>query len=50
MNKEEFKKMFKELCKSREIDFSVEWHNDRNQYLVIKVDNEMVFEECIEKD
>jgi len=49
MCKEEFKKLFKELCKSGEIAISLEPHNDGYQWLTFKVDGEIIYEDFIEK-
>lgn len=49
MNKEEFKELFKQLCKSKEIDMSIVWQHDGYQYFRLKIDNEIIFEEQIEK-
>ena len=49
MDKKEFKETFKELCQSKEISISIEWQNDGYQYFVLKIDNEIIFEEQIKK-
>lgn len=50
MNKNEFKKMLKELFRSGEISVSLEYHHSRKQSLVIKIDNEVMFEDEIDND
>lgn len=50
MCKEEFKKLFKELCMSEELALSLEPHNDGYQWLTLKVDGEIIYEDYIEKD
>ena len=50
MTRKEFKRIFKELCKSGEIKISLEPHNDGYQWLTLKIDDEIIFEEYIEKD
>ena len=49
VSKEEFKQVFKELCKSGEIAISLEPHNDGYQWLVFKIDDEIICEDYIEK-
>ena len=50
MNKQEFKKMFKELFKSGEISLSVEWSNDGYQHICLYTDNERIVDTYIDKD
>ncbi len=47
MNKEEFKKIFKELCESQEIDFFIHPSNDGNYYFSLNIDGERVVDEII---
>ena len=44
MSKEEFKRIFKELCKTKEITFKTEASNDGHNYLRIYIDGEFVVE------
>ena len=50
VNREEFKQIFKELCKSGEIRLSLDPHNDGYQWLTFKIDNETIYEDYIDKD
>ena len=50
VSKEEFKQLFKELCKSGEIAISLEPHNDGYQWLTLKVDGEIICEDYIKKN
>lgn len=49
MDKNEFKEMLKELCKSGEIELSISYSNDGYQYLRLLIDNETIFDEQIDK-
>lgn len=49
MTKEEFKQMLRELCKSGEIRITLEPHNDGYQWLTLKIDDEIIYEDYIEK-
>ena len=49
MDKKEFKELFKELCKSDEIILSINYSNDGYQYLRLLIDNEIIFDEQIDK-
>lgn len=47
MSKEEFKTLFKELCKNGEISFKIEQSNDGYNYLRIYIDGKFVVENII---
>lgn len=47
MSKEEFKNLFKELCKTEEISFKIEQSNDGYNYLRIYVDGQLVIENIV---
>lgn len=47
MSKDEFKKIFKELCETEEITFKVESSNDGYNYLRVYIDGQFVAENII---
>ena len=49
MDKNEFKELLKELCRSGEIKLSISYSNDGYQYLQLLIDNEKIFDEQIDK-
>lgn len=49
MSKDEFKRIFRELCETEEIAFRVESSNDEYKYLRIYVDGQFITENIIYK-
>lgn len=49
MSKDEFKRIFRELCETEEIAFRVESSNDGYKYLRIYVDGQLITENIIYK-
>ena len=49
MSKDEFKRIFRELCETEEIAFRVESSNDGYKYLCIYVDGQFITENIIYK-
>ena len=49
MSKDEFKRIFRELCETEEITFRVESSNDGYKYLRIYVDGQFITENIIYK-
>lgn len=47
MSKDEFKKIFEELCETEEIAFKVESSNDGYNYLRVYIDGQFVAENII---
>lgn len=47
MSKDEFKRIFKELCETEEIAFKVESSNDGYNYLRVYIDGQFVVENII---
>ena len=49
MSKDEFKRIFRELCETEEIVFRVESSNDGYKYLRIYIDGQFITENIIYK-
>ncbi len=47
MSKDEFKRIFKELCETEEIAFKIEASNDGHNYLRIYIDGQIIVEDII---